>query len=257
MLLSLISGSSGNASVITCGSGLILTDCGMSGKKLEETLAAIDYSCADISAILMTHEHIDHTRGVGVISRRYNIPVYATEGTFEGAEIGNIPDSSIHIIRPEKDFEISDVGVHPFSISHDANDPVGYSFFISGKKLTLATDTGEITAEIEKNILGSDEIILESNHDIEMLMYGSYPYNLKKRILGSKGHLSNDTASEVCLKLLNSGTKKIMLGHLSDENNTPGIAYETSKNILEKAGAKIGRDIELCVAERYKITRFR
>lgn len=254
MFFSLISGSSGNASLITDKNTVILTDCGMSGKKLEAALHEIDLQPADISAVLMTHEHIDHTRGVGVISRKYKIPVYATEGTFENAEIGNVSD--IHIINPDEDFEIGSIGIHAFSISHDAANPVGYSFFANGKKTTIATDTGEITDKIAGNILGSDEILLESNHDVDMLMYGSYPYSLKKRILGCCGHLSNDCASSACVELLKSGTKKIMLGHLSNENNTPEIAYATAKNAFEKIGAKVGDDIILSVAERYKITRF-
>lgn len=256
MFLSLISGSSGNSSVVTSGKTMLLTDCGMSGKKLEELLSEIDYSCTDISAVLVTHEHIDHTKGVGVISRRYNIPIYATAGTLSGADIGNIPDRNIHIINPNTEFEIGGISVRAFSISHDANEPVGYSFFADGKKMTVATDTGVITDELEKNILGSDEIILEANHDVDMLMYGSYPYQLKQRILGDFGHLSNEAAADVCKKLLTSGTKKIMLGHLSNENNTPDIAYETAKNALLQSGAKIGGDIELSVAGRYEITRF-
>lgn len=254
MFFSLISGSSGNASLITYKNTIILTDCGMSGKKLEASLGELDISGADISAILVTHEHIDHTRGVGVVSRKYGIPVYATSETFENAQIGNISDK--HIINPDEDFEIGNIGIHAFSISHDAANPVGYSFFTGSKKTTVATDTGVITDKIAENILGSDEILLESNHDVDMLMYGSYPYSLKKRILSDCGHLSNDCASSVCVELLKSGTKKIMLGHLSDENNTPEIAYETAKNAFEKAGAKVGGDITLSVAGRYKITRF-
>lgn len=256
MFLSLVSGSSGNASIVSDKNTLILTDCGMSGKKLEAALAELDAVAADISAILLTHEHIDHTRGAGIISRRYNLPIYATAGTFGGAELGKISDSNIHIINSGDEFEIGTIGVCAFAISHDANEPVGYSFFSENKKMTIATDTGEITDETEKNILGSDEIILESNHDKEMLMYGSYPYSLKQRVAGSFGHLSNDDAALTCLKLLQSGTRKIMLGHLSNENNTPEIAYKTSRNLLEKAGARIGHDIELSVAERYNITRF-
>lgn len=256
MFLSLISGSSGNASVISDGNSLILIDCGMSGKKLETALSEIGYSGADISALLLTHEHIDHTRGAGIVSRRYNIPVYATKGTFDCAELGKMRDENIHIVNSGEEFEIGKIAVRSFSISHDASDPVGYSFFSANKKMTIATDTGIITEEIEKNILGSDEIILESNHDREMLMYGSYPLTLKRRVAGECGHLSNDAAASACIKLLESGTKNIMLGHLSDENNTPEIAYKTVKNALEEAGASVGKDIRLSVAERYNVTRF-
>lgn len=256
MFLSLISGSSGNASIISDNTTLILTDCGMSGKKLEEAFSSLGLSCADISAILITHEHIDHTRGAGIISRRYNIPVYATKGTFDCAQLGNIPEGNIHYISPGIDFEIGDIGIRPFSISHDANDPVGYNYFLKNKKFTVATDMGEITQTAEESIIGSDEILLEANHDVDMLMYGTYPFALKQRILSNIGHLSNDSAADACVRLLKSGTKKIMLGHLSNENNTPPIAYEACKSALLKSGAKLGDDIELSVADRYKITRF-
>ncbi len=256
MFLSLISGSSGNASVVTCGDTIILIDCGMSGKKLEAALAELDISCSDISAILLTHEHIDHTRGVGIVSRRYDIPIYATRGTHSNAEIGNIAEKNIKVIQAENEFEIGSVGICPFAISHDAAEPVGFSFFADGKKLTIATDSGEITDTMKKHILGSSEIILESNHDVDLLMYGTYPLSLKRRILSSRGHLSNADASKAAVELLNGGTEKIMLGHLSKENNTPDIAYETSRLALSESGAKIGKDILLSVANRHEITRF-
>ena len=213
MFLSLISGSSGNSTLISDGSSVILADCGMSGKKLEEALSKLDMSASDIDAILLTHEHVDHTRGVGVISRKYDIPIYATNGTCTNAQFGKIDEKNINLIKAGNDFEIGKIGICPFGISHDAAEPIGFTFFHSGKKMALATDSGEVTDEIEKSILGSDEIILESNHDTDLLMYGTYPLSLKHRILGKLGHLSNNTAAETALKLLKSGTRKIMLGH--------------------------------------------
>lgn len=256
MFLSLISGSSGNATLVTDNKTIVLIDCGMSGKKLETALSQLDISCRDINAVLLTHEHIDHTNGAGVISRRYDIPVYATEGTHRNAAIGKISDKNTKFIKPGEKFEIGSIGICPFNISHDAAEPVGFNFFVGQKKLSLATDSGEITEEIQNCIYGSEEIILESNHDIDLLMYGTYPLNLKRRILGSHGHLSNAAAAETAVGLLNSGTKKIMLGHLSLENNTPDIAYQTTKNALTGCGAAIGHDIMLSVANRHEITRF-
>lgn len=256
MFLSLISGSSGNSSIISDGRTVLLIDCGMSGKKLETTLAQLDYTGADITAVLLTHEHIDHTRGAGIISRRYDIPVYATEGTYANAEIGMIAEKNMFLIKAESEFEIGSVGISPFEISHDAAEPVGFTFHAGGKKMSVATDSGEITDSIKSHILGSDEIILESNHDEELLMYGSYPMNLKRRILSNRGHLSNISASETAVELLKSGTRKIMLGHLSAENNTPEIAYQTSKNALSECGARVGKDILLSVAARKEITEF-
>ena len=254
MFLSLISGSSGNAALIKENDTTILIDCGMSGKKLEQTLSLLDMACGDIDALVITHEHTDHVMGAGIVSRRYNIPIYITGGTYQNAALGKIPEENINIISAGNEFEIGNIGVKPFSITHDAAEPVGYSFFASGKKMSVATDIGNMTEDIFSAISGSDEIILESNAD--MLMYGVYPISLKQRIAGKLGHLSNSDAAKTALRLLKSGTKKIMLGHLSRENNTPDIAYQTTKNELTAADARLNNDVFLSVAGRYEITRF-
>lgn len=256
MFLSLISGSSGNAALIKENDTTILIDCGMSGKKLEQALSALDMACGDIDALVITHEHTDHVMGAGVVSRRYNIPIYITGGTYQNAALGKISEENINIISAGDEFEIGNIGVKPFSITHDAAEPVGYSFFAGGRKMSVATDIGEMTENIFSAISGSDEIILESNHDADMLMYGSYPIRLKRRIAGKLGHLSNSDAAKTAIRLLESGTKKIMLGHLSRENNTPDIAYQTTKNELAATDARLNDDIFLSVAARYEITRF-
>ncbi len=254
MFLSLVSGSSGNATLITDEQTTILIDCGLSGKKLEAAFASIGRSPKELDAILVTHEHIDHTAGVGVVSRRFDVPVYATAGTYRGMSVGKLADKNIHTIAPEHSFEIGTIGVCPFSISHDANDPVGFSFFVNHKKVSLATDTGTMTDSIKQHILGSEAVILESNHDVDMLLYGSYPYSLKQRILSERGHLSNDDCAKTAVELLQSGTRHILLGHLSNENNTPEIAFRTAVNALRKAGAAIDSDVRLGVARRYEAT---
>ena len=245
MFLSLISGSSGNASIIKNDDTTILVDCGMSGKRLTQMLDSLNISCYDIDAMLITHEHIDHTRGAGVISRRFNIPVYATQKTHTAMNLGVMKNECIKIINSNSNFEIGSIGIHSFSISHDACDPVGFSFYSENKKYSIATDTGCMTDTIFEAISGSDFVMLEANHDVDMLMYGEYPYNLKKRILSDLGHLSNDMAADTAIKLLNSNTHHIMLSHLSEHNNAPDIAYKTVENILTKKGAKIGNDIGL------------
>lgn len=253
--LSAASGSSGNAVYISDGLTSILIDCGISGKQLEQKLASENISPRDISAVLITHEHIDHVSGVGVISRRYKLPVYATEKTFAACvKIGKT--EKFVPIQTFTDFEIGSIGVRAFPISHDAADPVGYSFFIGNSKFTVATDTGIITDDIRKEALGSDIILLESNHDVEMLKFGRYDYNLKQRVLSDFGHLSNDNAADFASELINSGTKKIVLGHLSNENNTPDIAYKTTENKLNSIGAVIGKDIMLSVAGRSEVSVF-
>lgn len=256
MFLSLASGSSGNASIIQSGSTTILIDCGISGKKLTALLDSVDISCSSIDALLITHEHIDHTTGAGVISRRYNIPIYATNKTHQSMNIGLIKDENRKIISRDSDFEIGGIGVHAFSISHDASDPVGYSFYADGEKYSIATDTGIMTDNVFDAISDSDYVMLEANHDIEMLMHGEYPYELKKRILGERGHLSNDSAAETAVRLLENNTHNIMLSHLSDKNNLPGIAYATVKEALNKYGAVLGSDINLSVAGRCEVTSF-
>lgn len=253
--LSAASGSSGNAAYISDGRTAILIDCGISGRALESKLMQKNISPENISAVLVTHEHLDHISGVGVISRRFHLPVYATEKTFAACEkIGRIE----RFVPVEKytDFEIGSIGVRAFSISHDAADPVGYSFFIGSRKITVCTDTGVITENIEEAVLGSEMVLLESNHDVEMLKFGKYTYKLKQRVLSDTGHLSNDAAAVFAAQLAESGTKKIILAHLSRENNTPNIAYKTSENKLNSLGAVIGGDVFLSVADRSEVCVF-
>ncbi len=252
--VSLISGSSGNCTYISDGKTNVLIDCGMSGSKLKESLRAIDVLPERIDALLITHEHIDHTKGAGVVSRRYNIPVYATEGTHTAMDIGSIADENVKLVSEDVDFEIGGIGVKPFSIPHDAKQPVGYSFFINGEKYSLATDIGKMNDYIIDSVSGSKKILLESNHDIEMLRCGSYPYPLKRRILGDFGHLSNESAAKTALRLIQSGAEHIMLGHLSKENNRPEIAMLETYNLLTQSGVNVGSDITLKVADRYTPT---
>lgn len=256
MFISLVSGSSGNASIIKNNDTTILLDCGLSGKKLSMVLDSIGISCDQIDAMLITHEHTDHTQGAGVVSRRYNIPVYATEKTHLSMNIGPLKEENIKIIKNDEPFEIGNIGIIPFSISHDAKDPVCYSFWVDNKKYSIATDTGIMSDTIFNSIAGSDFLMLEANHDVDMLMFGEYPYDLKKRIMSDLGHMSNDLAAENAIKLLENNTHHIMLSHLSEKNNNPNVAYKTVETALKTHGAKIGKDISLCVAKRYEVTNF-
>ncbi len=253
--LSLISGSSGNASFISDGTTNILIDCGMSGSRLKSALGSIDILPEDLDAVLITHEHSDHIKGLGVIARRYNIPIYATEDTFLNFKnVGEIDDNLKNAING--DFEIGDIGIHSFSIPHDAANPVGYNFFIENKKLSLATDIGKMTDNVFESIKGSKQIILESNHDTEMLRMGPYPYHLKKRISGTTGHLSNDEAASAAIKLAENGTDHFMLAHLSLENNLPEIAKMTCQNAFSKHNMTVGKDVTVTVAARHSLTEF-
>lgn len=256
MFLSLVSGSTGNCSIISDGKTLILADCGLGLNRLEELLNSVGISPKDLTAILITHEHSDHIKGAGVVSKKYGLPVFATEKTHIAMKNCGISEKNIKYISPDGDFEIGTIGIRPFSIPHDSADPVGYSFFLKNAKLSLATDIGHMNDYIFDNIKGSIAVILESNHDITMLKNGRYPEFLKRRILGDFGHLSNKTASETVLKLLESGTRHIMLAHLSTDNNTPRTALLETALLAKENGITPGKDFSLAVANRYIPTSF-
>ncbi len=254
--ISLISGSSGNAAYLADGKTHILIDCGMSGKQLAESLKRIGVSPESLDALLITHEHSDHIKGAGVAARRYGLPIYATEGTRAAMNIGGVADGQIKIIDSSHDFEIGTIGVKAFDIPHDAAEPVGYSFYIGGEKVSLATDIGHMREPLFEQLANSKMVLLESNHDVDMLRCGPYPFPLKQRILSDTGHLSNENAAKTALRLVSSGTEHIMLGHLSEKNNHPEIAMMETYNTLTFAGVKVGNDVTLQVADRYKFTRF-
>ncbi|HOJ11859.1 MAG TPA: MBL fold metallo-hydrolase [Clostridiales bacterium] len=252
---SLYSGSSGNAIFISNERARILIDAGLSGKRIAEALISIGEDPAGLSAILVTHEHNDHIKGVGVISKRYDIPIYANELTWQYLQsnitnISKINHKNIKYFDNNREFEICGIGVKAFSIPHDANDPVGFCFYSEGKKITIATDIGHITSELTESLDGSDLLLLESNHDVGMLKVGPYPWWLKQRILGEKGHLSNEVAGEVIADMAENGTRFFFLGHLSRENNFPELAYQTVSNALTERKICIGTDITLDVARR-------
>lgn len=256
MFLSLVSGSTGNCSLISDGKTVLLADCGLTAPRLEKLLASIGISPESLSAILITHEHSDHIKGAGVVSKKYGLPVFATEQTHIAMKNCGISERNIKYISPDKDFEIGAIGIKPFSIPHDAANPVGYSFFLKNNKLSLATDIGHMNDYIFGNIKGSIAVILESNHDLTMLKNGRYPEFLKRRVLGDFGHLSNKSASETVLKLLENGTRHIMLAHLSADNNTPKAALLETAELANANGITPGKDFSLAVANRYTPTSF-
>lgn len=252
---SLFSGSSGNSLLLMTEQTKILIDAGLSAKKIIEALCSIGEKPSELSAILVSHEHSDHVRGVGIMSRKFDIPIYANEGTWNAMEqyLGPLDIKNKICFQTDKEFEIGNVCVKPFSIPHDAAEPVGYNFFINNKKVTTATDIGHINKQLLKHLEMSDLLLLESNHDIEMLKVGPYPWNLKRRILGDNGHLSNEMAGKVIAYLAENGTKKFLLGHLSKENNFPELAYQTVKNALSEKQIDIDSDIILEVVLRDRV----
>ncbi len=255
-LYSIISGSSGNCSLLTNGKTNILIDCGTSGKRIIEALSKLSVNEKTLSAILITHEHIDHTKGAGILMRRLKVPVYATSGTIRSTELGCVDDSLIHEITHDVTYDINGIGITPFSIPHDAADPCGFILNDGVSRIATATDIGIMTDAILSRLYGCESVLLESNHDIDMLRYGDYPYALKQRILSDIGHLSNKAAAETALKLAENGTKHLMLGHLSDKNNMPTIAQMETYSYLTDNGVNVGSDVTLKVAQRYDITEF-
>lgn len=247
----LYSGSSGNSVFVSGKKSSILIDAGLPGKRIEEALKCIDKDPKDIDGIFVTHEHIDHVKGVGVLSRRYNIPIYANELTWKGMlkNIGKIKPENINVID-KKSIAIKDMEIYSYSIPHDAADPVGYTINTENKKVSVATDLGYFSSEVENAVKNSDVVLLESNHDVEMLKFGPYPYPLKRRILSNRGHLSNEACGKAVIDMIKYNLKKVILGHLSKTNNYPELAYETVVSILRENGVKINKDISVCMARR-------
>lgn len=251
---SIVSGSSGNCILFCCNKTKILIDCGISGKKITAYLNDMGINPCEIDKILVTHEHIDHTNGVGIISRKFDIPVLASEGTWEGMEIGKIKDENMFWFAKNKTFDIGDVRITPFDIPHDAMQPTGYVIEAEGRKVAIATDIGHITDTVTDSLTGCEAVILEANYDEHMLQSGPYPQNLKKRISGKNGHLANKDAGTLAAYLAKNGTKHIMLGHLSNENNSPEIAFSEVARELDFGGIQVGKDVMLSVAPRYDIS---
>ncbi len=256
-LCSIASGSSGNCIYIGDSRTGFLIDAGISCKAILESLKNIGICTNTIKALLVTHEHSDHIKSVGALSRKLDIPIYANTKTWEAMDgsLGKVKSENIKIFQTGGEFEIYDVLIRPFHIPHDAFEPVGFSFSMEGVKLGFATDLGYFSHEVEEALKGSDFVMLESNHDVEMLKAGKYPYFLKRRIMGERGHLSNEAAGYAACELVDSGISSIMLGHLSRENNFPQLAYETVKGIMEEKGIKIGQDVILDLAPRSTISR--
>lgn len=247
---SLFSGSSGNSIYVSSGEASVLIDAGLPGKSIEKALCKINVDVNKIDALFVTHEHIDHTKGVGVISRRFNIPIYANSLTWDAMSktIGKIKDENIKIIT-NKCVTIKDMDIINYKTSHDAASPCGYLLESCHKKVCVTTDLGFVTKEIETILKDADVILLESNHDTEMLKFGPYPYTLKRRILSDIGHLSNDDCGNTIVKITNSKYKRIILGHLSKTNNYPDLAYQTVVNILNE-NAVDTNNISLTIAKR-------
>lgn len=255
---SLYSGSSGNSLLVESENTKILVDAGMSCKKIEEALNSIEVDPFSIKALLITHEHTDHIKGMSIISKKYNIPVYATKETFDAmpAHTEKLNEQNIHFFKPSEKFSIDDLDILPFKIPHDAANPCGFNISKDDcHQISIATDIGHMTKSILNHLEGSEFILLESNYDTEVLKYCSYPFKLKARIASDIGHLSNTMAGKTISYLSkNSNLHTAMLGHLSKESNFPELAYQTV--IDEIISNSIETGINLSVADRNCPSKF-
>ncbi|MBS6645162.1 MAG: MBL fold metallo-hydrolase [Clostridiaceae bacterium] len=254
-LVSIASGSSGNCIYVGSDNSHILVDAGISNKRIEQGLSEIGVKGNEINGIVITHEHSDHTKGLGVLARKYGVPIYSTRETLEEISnmksLGEYPAELFHPIQPDVDFEIGDLKLKPFSIDHDAANPVAYRIQCGKKSVAVATDMGHYDQYIIEHLQGLDAILLESNHDVNMLQTGPYPYYLKRRILSDHGHLSNENAGRLLNYILHDNIKKILLGHLSKENNYEELAYETVKLEINQGDNPFhASDFSITVAKR-------
>ena len=258
-MCSIASGSSGNCIYAGSESTHLLIDTGISGKRTEKGLAGLNLSMRDIDGIFITHEHADHIQGLGVLSRKYEIPIYCTEGTKRGilsdSHIGVVDEALFQVVEPDRKYSVKDMAVTPIRISHDAAEPVAYKISHGKQKGAVVTDLGVYNDYTVEHLKDMDILFLEANHDVNMLEVGPYPYPLKRRIMGERGHLSNENAGQLLGQLLHDDLKAVFLGHLSKENNYDKLAYETVCGEVDSGDNPYrSRDFYIQVARREQVS---
>lgn len=259
-LFSIASGSSGNCVCVGDDDTHLMIDAGISGKRIEAGMNEAGYTTKDMAGVLITHEHSDHIGGLGVVARKYGLPIYATKGTIEAIRtsrsVGRIDEGLFRPIAAGERFEVGGLTVEAMHISHDAADPVAYFVESRGKRIGVVTDLGCYDESMMEKMQGLDAILLEANHDIHMLQAGGYPYPLKQRILGDKGHLSNERCGQLLGSILHDHMKHILLGHLSRENNYPELAFVTvQQEITLGDNPYRANDFPIEVAQRDRVSR--
>ena len=259
-LVSIASGSSGNCIYIGSDNTHILVDAGISNKRIEQGLNEVGLKGAELDGIVVTHEHSDHVKGLGVLARKYRLPVYGTRGTLDKiaamSALGEYPKELLRPVSPDVAFAIGDLKLEPFSIDHDAADPVAYRVKHGRIDVAVATDMGHYDQYVIDHLQGLDAILIESNHDVNMLQAGPYPYYLKRRILSDHGHLSNENAGRLLSCILHDGLKQILLGHLSRENNYEALAYETVRLEIDRSDTPYRAiDFPITVARRDEMSQ--
>ncbi len=249
---SFASGSSGNSYLVKDDDTSIIIDAGISGKRILEGLDATGTPRGSVRAILVTHEHIDHVKSLPVLTKRLpQICVYANEATWENIE-RPVPEEARRVFRTGEDFQVGSLSVRSFPVPHDAAEPVGFSIYGCGSQISIVTDVGYITEEIYEEVAGADLLLLEANHERELLLMGRYPYPLKQRILGDRGHLSNISAGEALCRIvqMEDKSRQVLLGHLSHENNDPHVALLTVRNTMLEQDIYEGAGLQIRIAAR-------
>jgi phosphoribosyl 1,2-cyclic phosphodiesterase len=243
----LASGSTGNATFVETENHSFLVDAGFSGKQMEALFQQIDRDIKNLSGIFVTHEHSDHIKGVGIIARKYKLPIYANEKTWKAMDksIGDIPTEQKFIFGMETVKSFGSLDIESFGVSHDAAEPMFYIFHHEGKKLVLITDTGYVSERMKGTISNADAYLFESNHDVSMLRMGRYPWNTKRRILSDVGHVSNEDAALAMSDVIGDHTKRIYLAHLSLDNNMKDLARMAVTQTLEGKGMVVGEQFSL------------
>ncbi|MCP1146596.1 MBL fold metallo-hydrolase [Lysinibacillus endophyticus] len=243
----LASGSTGNAIYVENDEHAFLVDVGLSGKKMEQLFAKIDRDMKNLTGILVTHEHSDHIKGIGVVARKYKVPIYANEKTWQAMDghIGNIPTEQRFIFNMETVQSFGSLDIESFAVSHDAVDPMFYVFHENDRKLVVITDTGYVSDRMKGIIRGADSFVFESNHDIGMLQMGRYPWSIKRRILSDVGHVSNEDAAIAMSEVVFEKPTQIYLSHLSKDNNMKDLARMTVSQTLQSCGIITGEYVHL------------
>ena len=258
-LCSIASGSSGNCILAGSDNSHILIDAGISGKRIREGLAQLGLKPEETEGIFITHEHMDHVQGLGVMARRHGLPIYATEGTLRAIKksrtLGEIDEGLLHVIHPDEPLVVGELSVEPLRVSHDAADPVMYIVRHGERSAAVVTDLGIYDQYLLDKLRGVRVLLLEAHHDVRMLETGAYPYPLKQRILGERGHLSNETSGRFLGELLHDQFRAVVLGHLSKENNYEKLAYETVRlEVTLGDNPYKGSDFPMYVAKREEIS---
>ena len=254
-LRTLASGSSGNCILLSQGDAHLLIDAGISCRRITDSLGALGLSPADLSGVLITHEHSDHIAGLATLLKHYSLPLYTSPGT-AGQLCRRLAfiDELIYEMEPGEDYEVGPFGVSPFATSHDAAQSMGFSVEAEGRRAAVVTDLGYVSDEVLDGVLGAHLVVCEANHDVDWLLSGPYPYPLRARILGDRGHLSNEAGADLARQCAQRGARTLILAHLSAENNTPARALSVAQAALEADGVTVGIDVDLSVAPRNQMS---